>query len=69
MDNKKGKYFLIVLYMVAFILVWDLCDFVAATFITKKGFHFEVVPNLIQPVFTGVIVGLLIFFTPKMRRK
>ena len=36
--------------MVAFILVWDLCDYVAATFITKKGFHFEVVPNLIQPL-------------------
>jgi hypothetical protein len=48
------------MWIAVFFVAWTGFDYVNATFISKKGFVFAPVSNLIIPVVCGVIVWFLL---------
>ncbi|MBO4919321.1 MAG: hypothetical protein J5365_04115 [Erysipelotrichaceae bacterium] len=55
MDNKK-KILAIVEYIIGFILVWNLLDFLYSTFIVKTAYHFSLSQDMLIPLGMMVII-------------
>ena len=60
--TEKGgsmKIVRLIMWIAVFFVAWTGFDYVNATFISKKGFVFAPISNLIIPVACGVIVWFL----------
>ena len=60
--NKKAAYGL---FVVAFMLIWNLLDFLWATLIAKSGYHFAAVTDLAVPLVVSVVIGYVLFMRKK----
>lgn len=57
----KNKYAAFVLYVIAFLGLWNLADYLYTTFITRGTYHFAVGTDLALPVVIAIITGYLLF--------
>ena len=55
MNNNK-KFLLIAEYIIGFVLVWNLLDFLYSTFITKTTYHFSLSQDMLIPLGMMVII-------------
>jgi hypothetical protein len=55
--------------MIAFVVVWNLCELIAGTFITHSGYVFTWVDNIAKPVGLAVVIGVIIYLLPGSRSK
>ncbi len=53
----KNKYLAYALYVAAFIAFWNAADFVCATWITRSGYHFSALRELVEPLLVGAEIG------------
>ena len=60
--NKKVAY---CLFVVAFMLIWNLLDFLWAMLIAKSGYHFAVATDLAVPLVVSIVIGYLLFMRKK----
>ena len=61
----KNKYVAFSLFAVVFLALWQLLDFLYNTFITKIGYQFSPIIDLIVPLAVAVTVGYLLFLRKK----
>lgn len=61
----KNKYVGFVLYVVIFFALWNLADFLYATFIAHGAYHFSLGTDGAIPVAAAIVSGYLLF----VRRK
>jgi len=57
----KNKYAAFALFLAAFLLFWNLLDYLYSTFITGSGYHCSAGTDLALPVAVAVVVGFLLF--------
>ena len=55
MDNKK-KLLAIVEYIIGFVLVWNVLDYLYSTFITRTAYHFSISQDMLMPLGMMVII-------------
>ncbi len=56
-----NKIFQFVLYMVIFVLCWNLCDLAYSSIITRSGYSFDAGRCIIEPACFGVMIYLIQF--------
>lgn len=61
----KNKYVAFGLFAVVFLALWQLLDFLYNTFITKIGYQFSPIIDLIVPLAVAVTVGYLLLLRKK----
>ncbi len=61
----KNKYAAFGLFVVLFLVIWHILDFLFNTFITKSGYQLSPVIDLCIPVVISVTVGYLLFLRKK----
>ena len=63
--NKKNI-LAIVEYIVGFVLMWNLLDYLYSTFITRTAYHFSLSQDMLMPmVLMAVILSLQLFSRKK----
>ena len=55
MNNNK-KLLAIVEYVIGFVLVWNVLDFLYSTFITRTAYHFSLSQDMLIPLGMMVII-------------
>ena len=55
MNNNK-KLLAIVEYIIGFVLVWNVLDFLYSTFITRTAYHFSLSRDMLMPLGMMVII-------------
>ena len=59
------KYFVsLLIYIIGFVTVWNICDFLFCTFITHSEYQFSISADMITPLVLTIII-----YTVNMRRK
>ncbi len=61
----KNKYVAFGLFVVLFLALWHLLDFLFNTFITGKGYQFLPVIDLVIPIAVSITVGFVLFLRKK----
>ena len=61
----KNRFVIIGLFIVLFLGLWNLFDYLYSTLITHSEYQFSVVSDLILPLVISVIMGCLLFLTKK----
>lgn len=57
----KNKYAAFVLFIIAFLAIWNLLDYLYTAFITGGAYHFAVGSDGAIPVVVAIVVGYLLF--------
>ena len=57
----KNKYAAFVLYVIAFLGLWNLADYLYTTFITRATYQFAVGTDLAIPAAVAIVSGYLLF--------
>ena len=57
----KNKYVAFVLFVIAFLALWNLADYLYTTFITSGTYQFSVGTDGAIPVVIAIISGYLLF--------
>ena len=57
----KNKYVAFVLFVIAFLALWNLADYLYTTFITSGTYHFAVSSDGTIPAALAIISGYLLF--------
>ena len=65
----KNKYAAFSLFVALFFALWHLLDFLYNTFITKIGYQFSPILDLIVPLAASVTIGYLLFLRKKKSDK
>ena len=65
----KNKYTAFALFVVLFLVIWSVLDFLFNTIITKSGYQFSPVIDLCIPVVVSVTIGYLLFLRKKNNDK
>ena len=58
----KSKYAVFILFIIAFLVFWNLLDYLYSTFITGSSYQFAAESDMILPV---VVVGYILFLRKK----
>ena len=61
----KNKYVAFGLFVVIFLALWHLLDFLFNTFITGKGYQFSPAIDLVVPIAVSIAVGCVLFLRKK----
>lgn len=61
----KNKYVAFGLFVVLFLALWHLLDFLFNTFITGKGYRFLPVIDLVIPLAVSIAMGCVLFLRKK----
>ena len=61
----KNKYVAYILFIVVFLIFWNLLDFLYVTFISRNAYQFAAGTDLGIPVAAAVVVGYLLFIRKK----
>ena len=65
-NSRVGQF---IFFLIAFIAMWNVCDFIASTFITHSDFGFTFVDNIGKPAGYGTIIGPILYFIPGLTKK
>lgn len=57
----KDKRVAFVIFVVAFVAIWNLCEILYATFITKSAYQFKPLYDLGGPLLAANILGFILF--------
>ncbi|MBQ6518087.1 MAG: hypothetical protein IJI14_05160 [Anaerolineaceae bacterium] len=57
----KNKYAAFVLFVIAFLALWNLADYLYTTFITNGTYQFSVGTDAVIPAAAAIISGYLLF--------
>ena len=57
----KNKYAAFVLFVAAFLALWNLADYLYTTFITNGTYHFAAVTDGAIPAVVAIVLGYLLF--------
>jgi hypothetical protein len=49
------------LFVILFLVFWNVLDFLFATFVTRNGYQFNGMTDLAVPLAAGVVLGYLFF--------
>lgn len=60
----NNRYLQFALFIVAFIVVWNICDLIAATFIYKGSYHFTFADDFAKPFGLSMVIGLILYMLP-----
>lgn len=60
----NNRYLQFALFLAAFIVVWNLCDLVAATFIYHGAYHFSFADDIARPAGFGLLIGIVLYLLP-----
>ena len=63
----KNKYVAFGLFVALFLALWQLLDFLYNTFITKIGYQFSPIIDLIVPLAVAITIGCLLFLRKKKK--
>ena len=59
-EKEHMKNFIsLVIYIVGFIAVWNLCDFLFCTFITQGDYQFSISTDMLTPLVLSIIVQMV----------
>ena len=61
----KNKYIAFGLFIIVFLAVWNLADYLYTTLITNGTYHFGAVVDGVIPVVVAIVVGFLLFLRKK----
>ena len=61
----KNKYAAFILFIIAFLAVWNLLDFLYTTFITRSAYQFAAGTDLAIPLVVAAVSGYLLFIRNK----
>ena len=61
----KNKYVLFALYIIVFLAVWNLTDYLYTTFIAKEAYHFATSTDGAHPVVAAIISGYILLIRKK----
>ncbi len=61
----RNKYVACVLFVIAFLVFWNLLDYLYSAFITHSAYHFAAGSDLALPAVIAVILGCLLFLRKK----
>ena len=56
MDMNKKEILAIVAYIIAFVLVWNLLDFLYSTFIVKTAYQFGISRDMLVPMIVMAVI-------------
>ena len=68
MKMNKNQVLVIAIYLIVFLIVWNLCDLVYDLLIRRTGFTFEMFGNIGQPLLIAIFVRLVMTIIPKQKR-
>ena len=57
----KNKYVAFVLFVIAFLALWNLADYLYTTFITSGTYHFSAGTDAAIPAAIAIVSGYLLF--------
>lgn len=57
------------LYVVLFMVFWNIADLLWSTFINGSGYNFAVGSDLMFPLIAAIVTGYLFFFAKKEKDK
>ena len=60
-----NKYAAFILFIIAFMALWNLVDYLYSTFITGSSYQFTAVSDMGLPVVVAVVVGYILFLRKK----
>lgn len=58
---KAKKIVLLLLFVVIFVGVWNLLDLMYSSFITRSGYQFGIVDDLLLPLLLAIVIDIPIF--------
>jgi hypothetical protein len=67
MKNEKLK--IVVLFVLVFMIVWNLGDYLYCTFITGSGYLFTFGDSVIKPFITALLLCALYYFFPLRKKR
>ena len=68
MKMNKNEMLVVAIYLIVFLIVWNLCDLVYDLLIRRSGFTFELFNNIGQPLLIAIFVRLVMTIIPKQKR-
>ncbi len=60
-----NKYAAFIQFIIAFMALWNLVDYLYSTFITGSSYQFTAVSDMGLPVVVAVVVGYILFLRKK----
>ncbi len=57
----RNKYVAFVLFVVAFLALWNLVDYLYTTFITNGTYRFAAITDGVIPAVVAIVIGYLLF--------
>ena len=61
----RNKYAAFILFIIAFLAMWNLLDYLYSTFITGSSYQFAAGSDMGLPVVAAVVVGYILFLRKK----
>ena len=70
MEGKmiKNRYTQMILFILVFIAIWNLCELISGTFITHSGYIFTWADNIAKPAGLALVIGLVMYVLPGSSR-
>lgn len=56
----NDKWVTMAISAVVFVAVWNLFDYLFATFVSGEGYHFSAFTSILLPAIVGVVVDLVV---------
>ena len=66
---KKELIIKVFVFLIIFILAWNLLDFLYATFISRSPFVLNVKDSLVEPIVPGIIFAVFLNVLPEGKNK
>lgn len=66
---KKELIIKVFVFLLIFIVAWNLLDFLYATFISKSPFVLNVKDSLVEPLVPGIIFAIFLNVLPDGKKK
>lgn len=61
----KNKTVAFVIFVLVGIAIWNICELIYTSFITKSGYQFDATECIGKPALLAVLVGYALFLTKK----
>ena len=61
----KNKYAASILFIIAFLALWNLVDYLYSTFVTGSSYQFAAVSDMGLPVVVALVVGYILYLRKK----
>lgn len=64
-NSRIGQF---IIFLVAFIAVWNLCDLIASTLIYHESYVFSFADDIAKPAGLGTVIALILYILPGRKK-